>query len=350
MAARRYRGRRTLAIILGVAAASLFIAAAVVAWRSPELTTARALTYVAAAIVWAPWSMMGVIIAARGVRTQGSTMLALAMTAIGFNDSVAGIKIVLGATPVWLLPLDLLTAFVAAGAYLRSCQLFPRALTEADMNSPQASWSWLPWLQPVLARLLNPWAPWALAGLWLVFSLVPNNLLGTLANVVHILLGGAFLRIHVRVGNAAVRSRVTWVLQAVLFFAMAYIVASTLMMLLRAAGLGLEARSWVFVAYSVFLAIGGCGSMAMAVFGAGAFNPSFVVRSTVVYGAAIGLLLFTLNVITSVLVDTAADAFGLSDRLVAATLGAIAGLLLEPLARALRRLLERVGRPAQEPA
>ena len=350
MAARRYRARRSLAVILGLTAVAICVASAVTAWRSAELTTARALTYVADAIVWAPWSIIGVIIAVRGVRTQGSTMLALAMAAIGLNSSIEGIKAMIGTTPTWLLPLELLTAFVAAGAYLRSCQLFPRALTDAEVRSPAASWPWLPWLRPALANLLTPWAPWAVAGLWLAVSVVSNSFVGTLANVVHILLGGAFLRIQIRVGNATVRRRVTWVLQAVLFFAMAYLVVSILMMLLRAAGVGPEARSWVFVAYSILLAIGGCGSMAMAVFGAGAFNPSLVVKSTVVYGAAISLLLFALNVTTSALVDGAADVLGLNDRLVAATLGAIAGLLLEPVARSLRRLVERLGRPANESA
>jgi hypothetical protein len=350
MAARRYRARRSLAIIVGVTAVVLYVTIAVAAWRSPELTTVRALTYVAGAIVWTSLSAMGVIIAARGVRTAGSTILALALAAAGFNSTLEDIRVLTGTLPAWHFPLDVLSGFVAAGAYLRSSQLFPRALTEADMRSPQASWKWLPWLQPALAALLRPWASWAVTGLWMMTSILGSPIVGALANVALILLGALFWRVHARVGNTTVRRRVTWILQTVLVFAMMYLVVSMLMTLLRAAGVGEEARSWVFIAYSVLLAIGGCGSMAMAVFGAGAFNPSLVVRGTVVYGASISLLLFALNVITSIAIDSATDAFGLSDRVVAATLGALAGLLLEPVARTLRHLLERLGRPATEPA
>jgi len=349
MAVRRYRARRGLAIVLGLIGAAVYVGGAIVAWRSPELTVAVALSYVAAAIVWAPWSIIGVVIAARGVRTQGSTMLAVAIAGSGFNNSLENIPLLLGHKPAWQFPVDLVSAFLAAGAYLRPAQLFPRALTEADVLSRRAAWPWLPGFQRALAAVLRPWAAWAIVLLWLITTVLAERIL-QVATASVILLGAAFWRVHVRVGNSAVRSRVTWILQSVLVFAMMYIVSSALMALLKAGGVGIEARSWVFIVYSIVLAIGGCGSMAMAVFGAGAFNPSLAVRSTVVYGAAISLLLFALNVIASVLVDTAADAFGLSDRLVAATLGAIAGLLLEPVAKGLRRLLERAApRLTEEP-
>lgn len=350
MAARRYRARRSVAIAAAVAAIIVNVVGTVAAWRSAEISRLVAWTYFADSILWIPWVAIGALIALKGVRTPGSTMLAVAITMIGFNNSLELVAVLLGDQASWLLPIDVASAFVAAVAYLRASQLFPRALTSDNVLDPRASWRWAPWLPSILAALLRSWASWALVAAWLALSLLPSPWFTTVGAFLIVLLGAAYWRVHARVGNVTVRNRVTWLLQTAIAFAVLFIMISALMALLRAAGVSDDARAYVFIAYRVMLAIAGCGSLAMAVFSAGAFNPSFVVRGTVVYGAAVSLLLFALNIITSIAIDSATEAFGLSDRFVAATLGAIAGLLLEPVARTLRHLLERVARPATEPA
>lgn len=348
MAARRYRARRSVAVLFAVAAVAIYLTTAVMAWRSQDLPRSLAWAYVADAVLWAPWSAIGALIAARGVRTQGSTMLALAIAVGGFRGSAPHLQL-FGVARSWYGPIGLASAFLGAGAYLRASQLFPRPLTRSDILSSKAKLRAAPWLAPVLVALLRSWAPWVLVGAWLATGQLPLKPVTQAGLVVVVLLGAASWRVHLRVGRARVRHRVTWLLQTAIAYAVLSAVFIPLTALLRAGGADQDTQAYVFIAYRILQAIAVCGSLAMAVFGAGAFNPSFVVRSTVVYGAAISLLLFALNVISSVAVDTAVDALGLNDRLVAATLGAIAGLLLEPLARFFRRILERAAaRPSQE--
>ena len=180
------------------------------------------------------------------------------------------------------------------------------------------------------------------AGLaWLIATLgLPPNL-AVATNLVVILVGGAYWYVRFRIGTLVERRRVTWLLQMVLVFAVLLVVAQSLSAYVSSAGGGENARAAIVVGNNLLAAIGGAGSLAMAVFRAGAVNPGLVVRTTVVYGATISVLLFALNVIVSVLVDRAADVLGLSDRVVAATLGALAGLAIEPLARRMRLLLVR---------
>lgn len=341
MAVRRYRTRRSVAVVAALAATIIHIAATLAAWRSVDISRAMAWTYVADSILWIPWVAIGALIALKGVRTPGSTMLAVAITMIGFNNSLGLVAQSLGEEPWWLRSVSVASAFVAAGAYLRSSQLFPRALSADRVLDGKAQWRWAPWLPSILASLLRPWAIWAVAAVWLLTTFIPGFLDDAIGSVVIVALGAAFWRVHARTDNRTVRNRVTWLLQTAIAFAVLFLLISALMPLLRAAGVSQDARAYVFTFYRILLAIAGCGSLAMAAFSAGAFNPSFVVRSTVVYGVALSALLIALNITTSVIVDSAVEALGLSDRFVSAALGAAAGLLLEPLARFLRRLIER---------
>jgi prepilin signal peptidase PulO-like enzyme (type II secretory pathway) len=107
-----------------------------------------------------------------------------------------------------------------------------------------------------------------------------------------------------------------------------------------------EFRLWNATAYSAAATVFGIGCVAMAVFAAGAFNSALVVRATVAWAAAVTVLLFVINVLASALVDKTADALGISDRLLAAVLGTLAGLALNPLASRLREWAQRRGATA----
>jgi hypothetical protein len=342
VAAHQYIGRRSLAVTFGISGAFVQVLAAAAAWRSTELATPQALAYLASAALWAPWCAIGALIAARGIRTQGSTMLALAVTGLGFNSSLRAVPILFDSVPPWLLPLDLASALIAAGAYLRSSQLFPRPLTRNQVLSRKARLRRLRRLQPLLAAMLRPWIDWVIAAAWVAVRFLLPEPFDPLSTVALVLLGAAFWRVHIRVGNATVRERVIWIMHMVTVFAVMYLVRATLVPLLRIGGVDQEIRAYVAVVYNMILALAGCGSLAMAVFSAGAFNADFVLRRTLAYGAVIALLLFVLNVILSVAVESAANAVGLSDRLVVATLGTTAGILFEPLVRSVETILERL--------
>jgi hypothetical protein len=62
----------------------------------------------------------------------------------------------------------------------------------------------------------------------------------------------------------------------------------------------------------------------------------------------ISLLLFVLNVILSVVVESAVAAFGFDDGLIIATLATITGILFAPLVEGVESLLERFGRDLQQ--
>ncbi len=328
-------------VAISAAASILLLLGARSSWLDVQLAPEARWARLSQPILLIPLLVMAVLIAVRGVRTAGTTMLALALALYVLNSAIIQLPIILGGEPEWLVIFDALTGFAAAATFLRSTQLFPRPLDQASLRSPELGWRRLPWLAPLLARLLVPWAMWAVAGAWTVAAVLLPWQLAALANVAVMALGAANWWFQVRSGSRAVRNRVGWLLHMVVAFAATYVVTLALLLLLESAGVGPASRPYLAIGYSMVLAIAGAGSLAMAVFGAGAFNPALVMRSTVIYGAAISLLLFALNVITGALVDVAAGALGIGDRLVAATLGAIAGLLLEPVARSLRRLSDR---------
>jgi hypothetical protein len=346
VARRAYLGRRSAAVAAAVAAIGAHGGSVVAAARSPELTNAQFWALSSYALLWIPWAAIAIVIATRGLRRIGTIMLAIAMALIALSEGLGRLAERVPELPrPPLLAVTLLVSFLAAGAYLRAAQLFPKALTVQDLHGPEAPWLRLPLLRRAMAWLLRPWAAWAAAGLWLAAALNPVTAVATTPPF--IALGAAYWYIHFRIGTAKTRRQVTWFLQTAVIFVVLNLIALGLSQLLDAADAG-EARAYVAIVYYATASVACCGSVAMGVFGAGAVNPGLVVRATLIYGAATTLLLFVLNVIVSVAVDWAADALGVSDRVAAAALGSLAGLLLEPFAAALRKLL-RFGREREEP-
>jgi hypothetical protein len=331
-----------MTVLIAAVATGMHVGAAMLVWRQLGVSV-QAWAFISDAVLWIPLSAMAVLIALRGARQPGTTMVALSTALTSLNYALVSVEEAFGEFRP-LLAAEIASALLAAAVYLRSSQLFPRPLTPADLELPSAPWQRWPRFRRALAAGLRLWAPWVIAFVWVVGTIVAPPTIVKASSLIVILIGAAYYYVRFRIGTNIDRSRVTWLLQMVLVFAVLYVVALSLRASLESAGAGENAGALVRIGYNVLAAIGGVGCLAMAVFSAGAFNPSLVVRSTVIYGAAFSLLLFALNVITSALVDAATDAFGLSDRFVAATLGAIAGLLLEPLAKGLRRLLTRTAR------
>jgi hypothetical protein len=339
MAIRHFKARRTAAAAIATAAIALQIVAVALAWRSSELSELRRFAYASDAFLWIPWTAIGAIIALRGVRTPGATMLALAIALLGLEHALGMVRLRLWPGNLLLFAINAAVALFAAGAYLRAAQLFPKQLTSQDFEGA-AAWPRSRSGRTLLASLLRPWAAWAIAVVWFALTFVPIAAVGTFASIAVILLGAAYWYAHYRVGTPKARRRVMWVLQTASVFAMLYLIALAVNQLLDSSG-AQALRPYVAIGYNLVAAVAACGSLMMAVFGAGAVNPSLVVRTTVAYGAAITMLLSLLNVIVSVLVDSAVGALGLSDRLISAIFGALAGLMLEPVANWLRFLLER---------
>jgi hypothetical protein len=80
---------------------------------------------------------------------------------------------------------------------------------------------------------------------------------------------------------------------------------------------------------------------AAAVFYAGAISPALIVRKTLVYGAAIALLLFLFAVVEIYVAHSIIHALHVDDRLGSAVLGAIFGLAFHPLKQRIEHFLKR---------
>ena len=92
MAAARFRAMRRSTMVVGLVSAVLLVAEAIAAVRSQRISNGVALAYVGDAILWAPWSLIGVLIAARGVRTRATTALAFAIVTLGLNGTAGDVE------------------------------------------------------------------------------------------------------------------------------------------------------------------------------------------------------------------------------------------------------------------
>lgn len=332
MARRDFRVWQALALTVASLAILAHIVAGRAIWTDASLTLSEALAGQSYSLFDIPFAVLACVIALWGVRTSGVAMLALAWALIALSG---GIESLIEFAGLPLVPWGgHLVAAIAAGAFIRAAQLFPKRLTKADLNAPSAPWQRFPLLRRLLAALLVPWAAWVIGGIWALG--ITNPITELPVRAVHLLLGAAYWYVHYRVGTAKARRRIVWFMQLALVAVLMNVLTFTLNMLFASAGMS-EARSWLMIAHNAVLGLACSACIGMAVFAAGAVNPSLIVRATVIYGLAAALLLFLLNVILSETVEDAATALGISDRLAAAALGSIAGLALDNVVQLLRR-------------
>jgi hypothetical protein len=294
-------------------------------WSQAGPATLQSWGYTSFALLQGMLAALAVTIGLYGTRTPGSAMFGLALALAALDDSVAGIASL--ASPSWRTSMEVLTFVVgalAAGAFIRASQLFPKRLTDADLCSTGSPLRRRRRLRTIVSAGLQPRTGWALGVAWAALSLAQDGV----ASILIVAIGWSFFYIQWRVGSAIARRRVAWIMQAVLVFGILFVAHA----LLEAAGLirSPELRSVETIGYNMLAAAFGLGSLGMAVFAAGAFNSTLIVRRTVATAALVAAILFVANVLTSAFVDELSDWIGLSDRLLTATLGTLAGLALTP--------------------
>jgi hypothetical protein len=256
-------------------------------------------------------------------------MLALALALSATNDTLLDLESL--AAVRWHLLLDAgaaLTGGTAVGAYIRASQLFPKRLTIADLQRVQTWPIRLPWLRSFLNALLRPGVAWAIGGAWVVAGLTSETLLPSLPVVI---IGAIFFYVQWQIGSRIARRRVAWLIQAVLV--MTILIAADTAFKFVAGPQSREVNWSMSIVYDVLAIVFGTGCFAMAVFAAGAFNSTLIVRATLAWSAAVAVLLFVINVLASALADQFSNWLGISDRFAAAALGTLAGLALSPVAK-----------------
>jgi hypothetical protein len=300
-------------------------------WTDGTLSALQAVARTSYALTQLALASLAMVIARYGTRTRGSAMFALAFAFIAANDSTLVWS--LGGRPEWDVWKEIVAAVigaVAAGAFVRSSQLFPRHLSAESLGGEHSPTRQSPILQRGVQFLLHPVAGWTIGALWAGASVFVHSVLPSLMVIT---IGCFFFFVQWRIGSKMARRRVAWLMQAVLVFAILMGAQLTV------DSFGPHSRQfqlWNQIAFNAAADIFGVGCLAMAVFAAGTFNSALVVRATVAWAAAVAVLLFVINVLASALVDKLADAIGIGDRLLAATFGTIAGLALNPLASRLR--------------
>jgi hypothetical protein len=180
-----------------------------------------------------------------------------------------------------------------------------------------------------------------------------SKYLALAAMLAAVTLSAANLRANYRRADAAGRRQVFWVLEGFLFATAVAVLASALKLLQNATGYQVAQVHWyAFALLAAFLGLLAC--LAIALFGAGALDPSLALRRTAVSGM-LGLLAVVLFAVSEqVMQEWLGARLGLSARAGGIVTGVALGLAFEPLrtrtSAFVERQLARFGGEAEAPA
>jgi hypothetical protein len=283
------------------------------------------------------------IIAWRGGNHPPNVALALAMAFI-FGSNLWD----LWQADVWpdskLFDLGaIVLSYLGGSLFIRSAQLFPRAIEPSDVLASPTIWGRIRALRAAVIFLLRPWAVWAVSAIVIALSFVSGDEdTGGIANIAVLLLGILFFYITFRSGNAQARAKVLWFMEA----AVALLALIVILLGVRAV-LGDTPAPTLRASLSLVLtSLNGIvltTCFAAAVFYAGAIDPALVVRRTLVIGTTVTVLLFAFAAIEHYLVHLLVHGIGVTDSIATAILGALFGYAFHPLKHRLEHFLKRFG-------
>lgn len=284
---------------------------------------------------------MTLLIAWRAGDHAPNIAIALSLTFIYGSLVVALLFDRLNAAPQIRQPVQLLLFLLGSAFYIRSTQLFPRAVTEADVASSPTIWGRSEPLRQLAARLLHPAAAWGIAATATAVLLVyPNSPVFVPMWMAITATGILYFYITFRGPDVEARNKVLWFLEAALAAAIITIFAGALDLALGDS-LTPGARAVIQLIFSVVTGLAMVVCFAAAVFYAGAMSPALIVRKTLVYGATVGLLLFVAAVIEIYVAHSLIHALHVNDRFATAVLGALFGLAFHPLKHRIEHFLKR---------
>jgi hypothetical protein len=301
-----------------------------------------------------PLALIALAIVARGRSAPGVTALALALalTNVSWADGHLANAGVTAGGLAREIPLSLVS-LAAAALYVRCTQLFPKPLDSERYALLRARWRRAPVFADLLRALDRPATAWGIAVIWqLTAWLGAPDLVDEAIQLVLVALGAVYWFVQARTGDPLTSRQVAWFAQGVLAFLILWIIGIALRQLIGsdASGAGLWLRIAVGYVSAIMLVV----AFAIGIFRAGAVSPDLVLRATFIYGLLATVLLLALHAILDFALDDVAEALGLSDRIVAALMGAMLALALEPLAHWLRSRMRahaqrRMGLPVSLP-
>lgn len=318
--------------LLGLAGALLL--------QRPDLTVPQKWNRLAPFAVWIPMLVMALLIVWRGERTYANRMLALAIALVGLDNGLTLLQENLrSAGPDWLAILEQLGAWPASAIYVRASQSFPSSLTIAQLETTPGSGWWTRGRKALLRLFLSPWRVWASMLLLTQITWLGGDALDAVISLLVVLLGAAYWHAQWAAGDDEQRRKVLWILQTALSFALLSLIAMVLSALLTLEG-ARHLRAYVAIPFNFTAAAVVVGCMAMAIFHAGAVSPELIIRRTLIYGLAVAIVMFVLEMGLHFLVDVTEEYFEISGKLVAAAFGALAGLAFEPVAHRIRKTID----------
>jgi hypothetical protein len=284
---------------------------------------------------------MAMLIAWRAGDHEANIAIALSLTFI-FGSIVVGL--LLGR--IHVMPrirqlLQLLLFFLGSAFYIRSTQLFPRRLEEADIASSPTIWSRSEPLKRLAIRLLHPAAAWVIAAAaTAVIAASPSAHVFVPMWMGITLTGILYFYITFRGADAEARNKVLWFLEAALAAAILTMLAGALD-LASGGSLTPDERALIQLVFGILNGVAMVVCFAAALFYAGAISPAFIVRKTLVYATTVAALLFLAAVVEIYVAHTLIHALHVSDRFGSAVLGAIFGLAFHPLKHRIEHFLKR---------
>ncbi|HZG44321.1 MAG TPA: hypothetical protein VEY93_15330 [Longimicrobium sp.] len=335
-------GLMLLLVLAPLSAAGL---ALVLAWRSWARDDARVLAVFLGLLSYAlggegTWMML---------RKSGLPDWAVSMLDTGMPlASVAGMAVMIrfsGIFPRPLLPSDVRPGASRFGRVVAGAQAW--AMDPARLRSAAA---WVCGVGIVVPQAVSIGT--ALRGDEIDLVIVSKYLV-LAALLAAVALSAANLRTNYRQADAAGRRQVFWVLEGFLFATAVAVLASALKLLQNATGYQAAQVHWyAFALLAAFLGLLAC--LAIALFGAGALDPSLALRRTAVSGV-LGLLAVVLFAVSEqVMQEWLGARLGLSARTNGIVTGVALGLAFEPLrtrtSALVERQLARFGAEAEAPA
>ncbi len=283
------------------------------------------------------------LIAWRAGRSSANLAIALAITAVSFNNALAEFLEKIGHSDDSLAhAINTITFIIGAGLYVRATQRFPVAITREAIESSTTIWGrWRP-LRAMFTTLLAPAWLWITIGLLSMADIFESvTPLAAIPRLLIIGLGIAYFHINYRGGHADVQRRVLW------FLAWAVVaVITTLITLAVRAVLGSTASEPVRVVIGVSLAVlndfAQVFCIGAAVFYVGAISPLLVIRKTMVFGLTTALLLFVFASVEVFLHHQIVHLLGVTDTFASSLLGGAFGLAFHPVKHYFEHLLGRV--------
>ena len=341
-----HRARRWFAAVVSLLGMASAISLLIFLWgdyeRAPTMRMVEDAIIVIEAIL-----MLGLclLIVWRAGEQLGNVALA---TAFAFAFTADVVTLLLERRPIVWPGLALAISgglfFLGATFYIRATQLFPKAITPAELEASPTIWGKVKWLRPMLKTLLRPPVAWLVGGCLSLLSVMFGSLdYPEAAEAVRVMIVGiglVYFYVSYRSSDQDARRKVLWFLEAVVAVFIFSVIAAGIRAVLGAEPSLLRSiisLIWV-AAYSLILLT----CVVAAVFYAGAVSPALVVRRTMVYGVTIALLLFAFATVEAFIAEQLVASLGVTDHFASAFLGALFGLAFRPLKTRLERLLRRL--------